>query len=264
MIFCDSHCHLDFDAFNADRDQVIARALENGVKVIINSAIDLKSAIRGIELAGAYPGAIYTAIGFHPNDSSGYSPKSLETLRELSKQPGVVAIGEIGLDYYHQDTPKALQREIFVAQLTLASALDLPVIIHNREASTDILPILQDWVGGLDEDLRIKTRPGVLHSFLEDLDLAQLMADIGFVFGIGGPVTYTNGQERRRVVSGLPLDRIILETDAPFLTPQAHRGRRNEPSYIPLIAQHVAECLGVTIEQVALTTTQNVKSLFRI
>jgi TatD DNase family protein len=264
MIYCDSHCHLDFDAFDPDRAQVIERARENGVEVIINAGVDLKSSLSGIELARAYPGTIYAGIGFHPNDANDYAAESIETLRKLAKQPGVVAIGEIGLDYYHDNTPAALQREMFEAQLTLAAELDLPVIIHNREASIDMVPMLRDWVRGLHKILHVKTQPGVLHSFLEDLELAQEMVEVGFVFGIGGPVTYANGQARRTVVSGLPLERILLETDAPFLTPQAHRGQRNEPAYIPLIARQVAECLGVTEEQVAQTTTQNVKSLFRI
>lgn len=264
MLYCDSHCHLDFDAFNPDRAQVIERARKSGVELIINSGIDLKSSMSGIELARSYPGMIYAGVGIHPNDSSDYSSVSIKTLRELASQPGVVAIGEIGLDYFHDDTPKALQREMFEAQLALAAELDLPIIIHNREASLDMVSLLRDWVRGMDNSLLIKAQPGVMHSYLEDLTLAQELAELGFAFGIGGPVTYANGQERRKVASGLPLERILLETDAPFLTPQAHRGQRNEPAYIPLIARQVAECLGVTEEQVALTTTRNVKSLFRI
>lgn len=264
MEFCDSHCHLDFDAFDADRAEVIKRSKENGVTTIINCGLNLESSKSVVYLAQACPGMLYAAIGIHPNDGSDYTPDSIARLREIAGQPGVVAIGEIGLDYYRDHTPAALQREMFEAQLALAAELDLPVIIHNREASFDLVPMLKNWVSNLEPHLQIKTQPGVLHAYTEGIQLAEEMVEYGFVFGVGGPVTYANGQERRKVVSALPLSKILLETDAPFLTPQAHRGQRNEPAYIPLIAWQVAECLDLTIEQVALATTQNVKSLFRI
>ncbi len=263
MNFCDSHCHLDFDAFNADRVEVIERAKTVGVDTIINCGLNQESSWQVVALAQTYPGTLYASVGFHPNDGSDYTPESIAELRELAKQPGVVAIGEIGLDYYRDHTPAPFQREMFEAQLALAAELDMPVIIHNREASVDLVPMLKDWARGLDPALQIKSKPGVLHSYLEGIALAEEMAEYGFVFGIGGPVTYANGQARREVVSALPLEKILLETDAPFLTPQAHRGQRNEPAYIPLIANQVAECLGMTLEQVATITTQNVKSLFR-
>lgn len=264
MTYCDSHCHLDFEAFDRDRQLVIERALKNRVEILINSGIDLISSQNGIRLAQTYAGVIFAGIGFHPNDGSGFTPESISTLRELAKEPGVVAIGEIGLDYHHHLTAKASQWQMFTLQLELAAELDLPVIIHNREASVDIFPILKNWWQGLRDGLHIKTHPGVMHSYLEGSKLAEDLGEFGFMFGVGGPVTFVNGQERRNVVSSLPLKSILLETDAPFLTPQAHRGSRNEPAYIPLIAQQVAECLRVEEEQVACVTTQNVKALFRV
>lgn len=264
MLFCDTHCHLDLDRYETDREEVIVRACQSQVSVMINAGVDMPSSRFSVDLARRFPGVIYAAIGFHPNDCADLKTSDLRDLRELARQPGVVAIGEIGLDYYHNYTPRDKQRSTLEQQLTLAAELDLPVIIHDREATGDLLPILKSWASGLNKALRIKTLPGVLHAFADSVEVAEEMAACGFMFGVGGPVTYPNAAARRELIARLPLDRILLETDAPFLTPQAHRGQRNEPAYIPLIAEQVAVCLSLPLEAVADATTANARRLFRI
>lgn len=264
MLFCDTHCHLDLDYYETDREEVIDRACQSQVKMMINAGIDMASSRFSIDLARRFPGVIFAAIGFHPNDCAGIKTTDLLELRELATQPGVVAIGEIGLDYYRDYTPRDKQRTTFERQLTLAAEFDLPVIIHDREATADLLPILKNWASSLSETLRIKSLPGVLHAFADSAETAEEMAAYGFMFGIGGPVTYPNARARREIIARLPLDRLLLETDAPFLTPQAHRGHRNEPAYIPLIAEQVAVCLNLPLDTIADATTSNARRLFRI
>ncbi len=261
--YTDTHCHLDFERFDADRSEVIRRAWDAGLVRILNPGIDLETSAAAIRLSAEYPGEIYAAVGVHPNYGQEWTEDTLPTLLEQTHEAGVVAVGEIGLDYYREYTPHDIQRKIFRKQLNLAAEVNLPVIIHNREASTDLMQILEEWTAELQNmGHPLAERPGVLHSYSDDLETARKGVAMNFYLGIGGPVTFKNAQDRKTVVQGIPLERILLETDAPYLTPHPHRGKRNEPSYIPLIAAEIARLQEISLEEVAEATTANAEHLF--
>lgn len=263
--YTDTHCHLDFDRFEKDRDEVVKRAWNADLVWILNPGIDLHTNQSAIELAKAYPNKISAAVGIHPNFGQPWTADILPALRDQAHQPGVVAIGEIGLDYYRQYTPFDQQRVMFTTQLALAQELVLPVILHNRDATQDLLQILKDWQQGLlATDHPLARRPGVLHSFSADHDSALAALEMNFYIGISGPVTFTNASERKAIVRQLPLERLLLETDAPFLAPHPHRGQRNEPSFIPLIAEEIARLHGTSPKQVAEVTYANACRLFNL
>lgn len=263
--FTDTHCHLDFEQFNNDRDQVLERAWEAGLVWILNPGIDLHTNQAAIDLAMAHPGKISAAVGIHPNYGAAWTNDILPTLKQQAKQPGVVAIGEIGLDYYRQHTPFDQQKTMFKQQLDMAAELNLPVIIHNREATQDLLKILKVWQSELINSKHpLANRPGVLHSYSGDVDTALTAIEMNFYIGIGGPITFNNAPERKAITKDLPLDSLLLETDAPFLTPHPHRGKRNEPSYIPLIAQEIARLHNVSTDDIAEITYTNAKALFNL
>lgn len=263
-MFCDTHCHIDFEDYDPDRTEVLERAKQAGLDFLINPGIDLASAKAALGLSQEHPGFIFAASGIHPNYVSSMAEGDLERLSELAKTHTFIAIGEIGLDYYRDYSEPAQQREAFLAQLDLAARCELPVIIHNRDASQDLVPILHDWQHNLPANSRLKQFPGVLHAYTGSLDEALELAELNFVFGLGGPVTYHNGAERRAVAAGLPLEKILLETDAPFLTPHPHRGKRNEPVYIPLIAAEIARLHNRSLADVGKITTQNAVALFNL
>lgn len=251
----DTHCHLDFERFDKDRDEVVARAMEAGVTRIIVPAIDLASCAAIIALAERYE-AVFAAVGVHPNSTAGWQPDWIERLRQWARHPKVAAIGEIGLDYYWDKSPPAVQRRAFTAQLELAADLELPVIIHNREADADLLAILQR----MSENGRPLS--GVLHSFLAGWETAQAALELGYYLGFTGPITYKKAGDARAVAARTPLDRLLVETDAPFLPPQARRGKRNEPAYVVYIAEQLAELLALSPAEVAWQTSQNAARLF--
>lgn len=258
----DTHCHLDFKSFDNDRQAVIDRAVESGLKHILNPAINLESSRAAVKLA-AESKYVYAGVGVHPNDALSWRDDTITQLKLLVEQANVVAIGEIGLDYYRDYAPPELQRNIFVEQLTLAADLCLPVIIHNRQATNDVLQILSDWQSGLEQnDSPLRERPGVLHSFSGDLRNASDAISKNFYIGFTGPVTFRKADELRYIASKIPLDRMLIETDAPFLTPQPHRGKRNEPSYVSYVAEKIAETRGISQAQVAIRTSNNAKYLF--
>jgi TatD DNase family protein len=257
----DTHCHLNFDSFDLDRNDIIARAASVGVARLINPAIDLPTSAASIELTRQFDG-VYAAVGVHPNSTASWSPEHVGAIRDYARSPKVVSIGEIGLDYHWDLSPRAAQIKAFEAQLTLASTLSLPVIIHNREASDDAIAILETWAATLNGIQ--KERPGVLHSFSGTPDIAERALAIGFYLGFSGPITYKNSEITRRVAAETPLDRILVETDAPFLTPIPHRGKRNEPSYIPLIVERLAIVKHLDTSIVAQATTQNANRLFSL
>jgi TatD DNase family protein len=257
----DTHCHLNFDSYDTDRDQVIARADAVGVRRIINPGVDEASSLEALELAAQHEG-VYAAVGIHPNDTANLGDADLGWIEALARQPKVVAIGEIGLDYHWNESPKAMQFRAFEAQLALAARLELPVIIHNREAGEDVIAILETWARDLPPTLR--ERPGVLHSFSAPRSIAERALAAGFFLGFTGPITFKNADELRRVAASAPLDRIVVETDGPFLTPMPHRGRRNEPAYIPLIVERIAALKTLSKDEMAAATTANAERLFRL
>ncbi len=251
----DTHCHLDFVRFDADRDAVILRAVEAGVKRIIVPAVDLQNCSAVVMLAEQYAG-LFAAVGVHPNSTAEWTTSWLDQVREFAKHSKVVAIGEIGLDYYWDDAPRNAQHEALSAQLNLAAELDLPVIIHNRDASEDVIRLLAD------SPLANRDRPGVLHSFSAEWHTAEAALEMGFFIGFTGPVTFKKADDLRRIAARVPLDRILVETDAPFLAPQPRRGKRNEPAYVTYVAEQMAALHEMSSEEMARITTANARRLF--
>lgn len=258
----DTHAHLDLPQFEADRDAVIERAQAAGVKVIVNAGADLESSRRAVALAEQHPG-VYASVGVHPHDAKTLDGEVLAALRELARQPKVVAVGEIGLDFYRNLSPQDVQRRAFQAQLAWAARLGKPVIVHDREAHAEVLKALTSWAAGLMRS-PLAGRVGVLHSFSGDLSMAEQAIDLGFYISISGPVTYQNARRLAEIVQALPLDRLLVETDCPYLTPHPHRGKRNEPAYVRLVAEKIAAIKGLTLDEVAATTTANARRLFEL
>ncbi len=260
-MYTDTHCHLDFNHFDRDRGAVLRRARECGLKRLLVPGIDLESSQAAIKLAAQQP-EIYAAVGMHPNSSSGWREENLESLRRLASHQKVVAIGEVGLDYYRDRAPKPHQREVFEAQLALARALLLPVIIHVRNASpsdraciADLISILTGWEPGGEWQ-------GVVHSFSGDETEARTLIDLGLYIGITGPVTYKNATGLQKLAAALPLDRLLIETDSPFLTPHPYRGQRNEPAYVVKVAEKISSLRQVPLQMIAQHTTANAAQLF--
>ena len=257
MDLIDSHCHLNFENFNEDREAVIARAAEAGVRRIINPGINLETAQAALALAQQVPN-VYAAVGFHPYDAPQVNPETLAQLETLAAAPKVVAIGEIGLDYYRDRAAKSDQFQAFETQLSLAKSLDLPVIIHQREAAADTMAILRAWAG----DGR---HPGlVLHAFSGDEAVVEEGVSLGFYFGIGGPITFKNAKQLPSIVQTIPLERILIETDAPFLSPHPYRGKRNEPARVKLVAEKLAHLFQRELRELAAEVTANTEKLFRL
>lgn len=265
-ILIDSHCHLDLEHFDPDREAVLTRAEEAGVGVIVNPGIDLQHSRQAIALTERFP-QLYAGVGLHPNSSDQWHAETLETLRDLARHPKVVAIGEIGLDYYWDKVDPAQQRRALEAQLDLAAQLGLPVIIHSRESNSDVAAILRSWVNGDhfgQSALAARPFAGVLHAFSGDLALAEEAYGWGFVLSLGGPVTFKNAHDLRALVPGLRLDRLMLETDAPYLTPHPWRGQRNEPARVWQVCQVVAQLMDCSAQTVAEQTTQVAEAFFAL
>jgi TatD DNase family protein len=243
LAFVDTHCHLDFHTFLDDREQVIQRAQEAGLTYILNPGIDLQTSLTAVRLAETHS-CVFAAIGVHPNSALTWEETTLDRLKDRA--------------------PHELQRKVFWQQLELAAHIGLPVIIHNRDASADILNILVDWIS-IVKSVRptLLERPGVLHSFSGEERTALLGLQLNFYLGINGPVTFRNAPDLQRIVSTLPLEKLLIETDAPFLAPHPFRGKRNEPMHVIQIARKIAELQGQSLETVANTTTANSQRLFQ-
>ena len=241
---------------------VVDRARQNGVERILNPAIHLASSFDILRLAESID-EVYAAVGVHPNEALSWESGMQDSIQEAAHHSKVVAIGEIGLDYYRDYSPRDLQRRVFTHQLELAAEMNLPVIIHNRQASEDVLELLTAWHATLVKaNSPLKDRPGVLHSFSDQLPVAKQAIDIGFFIGFTGPITYKNAYNLQELVKSIPLDSILIETDAPFLPPHPHRGKRNEPAHVRLVAEKLSELLEVDFQTVAKATTVNAKQLF--
>jgi len=265
----DTHVHLQSPAYTEDLDAVLQRAAASGLEACIVAGTDLDDSQAAVTLAETYtdvPCSLYAAVGIHPTNAHKLTPSALKTLQALAQHPRVVAIGEIGLDYYwpritdrdwHCAEP-AEQREALQAQLDLAAELDLPVIIHDRDAHKDTLEILSNW---------IKAHPGstgTLHAYAGGLKHLDKVLELGFMIGMDGPVTYPKAFGLQKVAQRVPLNRLILETDGPYLTPVPHRGKRNEPAYLTHIARTIAELRDLPLDSLAKATTQNAYTLFKI
>ncbi len=258
----DTHCHLDLNNFDKDRDQVIARAREAGVERLLNPGINLESSINAVNLSKKYS-EVYAAVGVHPNDGLSWKSDSVSQLHKLATHKKVVAIGEIGLDFFRDRTPRELQVKIFREQLNLAAELNLPVIIHSRKALVEVLDILEEWRKNMDHSKSgLAEYPGVLHSFSGDVRLAERTGALNFFIGITGPVTFRNAGDLQDLVIRLPLQGLLIETDAPFLSPHPHRGKRNEPAKVKLVAEKIAELHQEAYNTVTEITTANAVRLF--
>jgi len=252
MHLTDSHAHLNFSQFNADRDAVIERARQAGLVAILNVGTDLASSKASVALAKKHD-FIYAAVGIHPHDARYVNERVLDQLRVLTRHPQVVAIGEIGLDYYRDRSPRPVQRRAFAEQLALAAELDLPVIIHSRDAHDDVMEQLRGWDG-----------IGVLHSYSGGPERLDEVLELGFYVSISGPVTFPSADRLRRVAEIVPLERLLVETDCPFLTPVPRRGQRNEPTLVRHVVEAVARARRAPAETVAQATADNLDHLFDI
>ena len=252
MIF-DTHAHYDASQFDADRDAVLSALPESGVGLVIDPGCEAPSSRLAVALAERYS-HVYAAVGWHPEEWESWDSASMPLLRELTKHPRVVAVGEIGLDYYWDKEHKALQREMFERQICLALERDLPVIVHDREAHGDCLEIVSRYDG-----LR-----GVFHCFSGSAEMAAELLRRGWYLGFDGPVTYKNARKAIEVLELCPLDRILLETDSPYLSPVPMRGRRNDSRNLRYIAQKIAEIKGMTEQEIALAAEENGRRLFGI
>lgn len=253
----DTHCHLNLDAFDGDRDAVIERSLEARVRRILIPGIDLETTIEAKEMA-AQRAVISFAAGIHPNTNLAIDASLLTDLERMARDENCAAIGEIGLDFYWDECPKDRQEENLRIQLDLAERSDLPVILHCRDAFETLFPIMREWAG------RNGRNRGVFHAFDGNADQARLVVDAGFYVGIGGAVTFKNKNDRRDMAKYVPLERILLETDAPYLTPVPFRGKRNEPAHIARIGAFLAELRGVPVAEIQRQTTANANKLFSI
>jgi len=250
----DSHAHLDHEQFAGDVDAVIQRAQAAGVRYIVTIGSDLASSEAAVRLAETYP-CVYATVGIHPHDATQFDEEAYQRLRELAAHPRVVAIGEIGLDYHYDFSPRPVQRAAFARQLELARETGLPFVVHNREADGDTMAVLRDCAADL---------PGLLHSFAGSLEMLEECLAMGYLVSTGGMVTFRNADGIRAVMAQVPLDRLLVETDAPYLTPVPLRGRRNEPAYVQYVVAFLAQLRGVEPSRLAEITTANACRFFRL
>lgn len=249
----DTHAHLDMKDFDKDRQATLERALEGGITHIVTIGIDLSSSLKALELANTYD-FVYASVGYHPHNAAQIDQQVTVELEKLASEPKVVAWGEIGLDFYRRYSPPNTQVEAFKQQLGMAMDLDLPVIIHDREAHTELLKILKD--------MRKGKAKGVIHCFSGNYDMAMALIEMGYYISMPGTVTYKKALHVQEVATGIPIDRLLVETDAPFLAPVPYRGKRNEPLFVTYTAQKIAELRNMSFQEVALKTSENAKRAF--
>lgn len=254
-MFFDTHAHLNAHQFAEDLQEVIDRANQEGVTTMVVVGFDRPTIKKAIELAETYD-CIYAAVGWHPVDAIDMTETDLVWLEELASHPKVVALGEMGLDYHWDKSPKDVQKDVFRKQIQLAKRVKLPIIIHNREATQDIVEILQEE--GAEEV------GGIMHCFSGSVEVAKKCIEMNFYISLGGPVTFKNAKKPKEVAAEIPLDKLLIETDCPYLAPHPYRGKRNEPSYVKLVAEQIAELKDLSIEEVAEKTTENAKKVFGI
>ena len=253
LIF-DTHAHYDDETFDADRDSLLAAMPQEGVGLILDPGCDIGTSKKAVALAAQYP-HVYAAVGYHPENCAPYTPSDLDVLREMARNPKVVAIGEIGLDYYwEQNPPRELQQEVFRAQLALAQELNLPVIVHDRDAHADCLAIVKEFPA-----LR-----GVFHCYSGSVEMARELWKLGWYTGFDGPVTYKNARKTVEVAQEVPMDQLLLETDSPYMAPVPVRGTRNDSRNIRHIAEKIAELRGMTADEVIRIAADNGRRLFAI
>ena len=250
----DSHAHIDDARFDADRDSVLERAAAADVELIMNIGADMSSSARSVALAEQYP-QIYATVGMHPHDAKEMQEQDYRQLLRWAEHPKVVAIGEIGLDYHYDLSPRPVQKEVFLRQLDIARQTGKPFVIHEREAHADTFEIIRTAAKGL---------AGVFHCFSGSIETAREYLKLGFYISVAGPVTFPKSAKTKEVAQFVPLDRLLIETDSPYLTPQAFRGRRNEPAHVRLVAEEIAALRNLSLTELALATSENARRLFKI
>jgi TatD DNase family protein len=258
--FVDTHCHLNFDVFNDNIDQVVERAQEAGVIKIVVPGIDVDTSKRAVDLASKYA-CIYAAVGIHPNEADKFEESDIKVFEELLRDPKVVAVGEIGLDFYHHPETESRQNGLLDAMLSLATQYNRPVLLHSRNSLTTLMEKIKTWV---ENQQPIEDRYfGVFHGFEGNFVQGTEIQSMKMAIGIGGPVTFKNAIDKHTMVKELGIRNVVLETDSPLLSPHPFRGQTNEPYRIPLIAEKIADLLQLPLEQVSQMTNQNAHSLFR-
>ena len=253
MIF-DTHAHYDDSQFEEDRDMVLASMPELGVGTIVNVSASYDSCRRAVALAEKYP-FVYAAVGIHPDEVGALNEETFAEMKKLFQHKKVVAVGEIGLDYYWDNEPHDVQQEWFIRQVELARELDLPVLIHSREAAADTMYVMKTYAQGL---------RGVIHCYSYSREMAEEYVKMGFYIGIGGVVTFKNAKKLKEVAEAVPLKRIVLETDCPYMAPEPFRGKRNQSSYIRYVAEKIAELKDISTEEVIAVTEENARELYRL
>ena len=254
MIF-DTHAHYDDEAFDEDREELLWKMKEQGVEFIVNVGASIASTKKTIELVQRYP-FLYGAVGIHPSETEELKEEDMLWLKKASVQKDIVAIGEIGLDYYWPEPDREIQKKWFIRQLALASEVKLPVIIHSRDAAEDTLEILKEW--GKDKT------GGVIHCFSYSKEIAREYLSMGYYFGIGGVLTFKNARKLVEAVEIIPMEKILLETDCPYLAPEPYRGKRNQSGYIDFVAEKLAKLKGITKEEVLRITSDNAKNFYHL
>lgn len=251
----DTHVHLNADQYEDDVEEVIQRALDKNVKKMIVVGFDTKTIERAMELVEQYP-FLYAVIGWHPVDAIDCTKEDLQWIESLAAHPKVVGIGETGLDYHWDKSPKEVQQRLFREQIQLAKRVELPIIIHNRDATADVVKILEE------EEAHVTG--GIMHCFSGSVETAKQCIDMNFLISLGGPVTFKNAKMPKKVATEIDLDYLLVETDAPYLTPHPFRGKRNEPHYVTLVAEQIAELKNIPYDEVARRTTENALKLFKL
>ncbi|HHU33556.1 MAG: TatD family hydrolase [Zhaonellaceae bacterium] len=254
MLF-DTHAHLNDEAFTEELEKVLVRAQEAGVGSIANIGYDLPSSRRAIEIAKLYS-SCYAAVGIHPHDAKSVTDKTYDELEKLLQEPKVVAVGEIGLDYYRDLSPRDKQQAVFREQIQLAKEYKLPITIHDRDAHGDILEIIKEEQAG--------EYGGILHCFSGSWEMAKVCMKLGFHISLAGPVTFKNARKLQEIALKIPLDFLLLETDCPYLAPEPYRGKRNEPAYVAEVAKFIADLKNMELKELARITTSNAKIVFRL
>ncbi|WP_204175907.1 TatD family hydrolase [Mammaliicoccus sciuri] len=251
----DTHVHLNADQYDEDLQEVIDRALEEGIDRMFVVGFDTNTIERTMKLIDQYD-FIYGIIGWHPVDAIDCTEERLQWIEELSKHPKIIGIGEMGLDYHWDKSPKDIQKEVFRKQIALAKRVQLPIIIHNREATQDCVDILKEE--------NASEVGGIMHSFSGSNEIADEILKMNFYISLGGPVTFKNAKQPKEVAQHVPLDRLLVETDAPYLSPHPYRGKRNEPARVKLVAEQIAELRDISYEEVCKATTENAERLFEL
>lgn len=254
-MYIDTHMHLNAEQYEEDAKEVIDRALEAGVSKMVVVGFDTDTINKAMELAEQYP-FIYAVIGWHPVDAIDCTEEDLDWIESLAAHPKVVGIGETGLDYHWDKSPKDVQQELFRKQIRLAQRVNLPIIIHNRDATADVVRILKE------EEAELSG--GIMHCYGGSVETAHDCIAMNFMISLGGPVTFKNAKMPKQVATEISLDHLLIETDSPYLAPHPHRGKRNEPALVTLVAEEIALLKGISIEEVAKRTTENALKIFRI